>query len=75
MQAGVHIVRTPAQLPLQHIHWVKYDRSRVCPAMPGIDCSATAAAAVAEAAVDSPACYKSDLSQAEPDFSSYIHSV
>ena len=42
--------------------------------MPSIACSAAAASAVTGAAVDSPACYQSDLSQAEPNLSSYIHS-
>ena len=41
------------ELPTQHIHAVKYDHPRVCSAMPSIACSAAAAPATADAAVDS----------------------
>ena len=66
--------------PLQHINWAKYDSPWVCLAKPlslssKVVCSAAAASAVAGAAVDSQACYESDLSQAEPNLSLYIHSV
>ena len=43
--------------------------------MPGIAYSAAAAPAVVGAAVDSPAYYELDPSQAEPNLSTYIYSV